>query len=253
MIIHPPLIRYAGCPFTPNGYGTEARAALRYLHRAGYALALQPRDHGPRLTLDKADAAAFGIMTNRAGGGRPAMEIHHLPAHLIRPDPGVPVRVARTMAEADTLRRSWVEYCEPMTEIWVPSTFSAEGEAPSWPGSAGGRLSGLSAPDEPLSWPAAKGFKFLSILTWQWRKGWDILLKAYLEEFEPGEDVTLIMKVVLPGLDSRPRGAIFTRGRLGASLPGGHGYRPADHRHRLERQPGLHDSRQLLSHRCGVS
>jgi hypothetical protein len=69
--IQGPLIRYAGCPFTPNGYGTEARVALRYLHRAGYNLALQPRDSGPRLTQDKADAAVFGVMTNRAGAGRP--------------------------------------------------------------------------------------------------------------------------------------------------------------------------------------
>lgn len=212
MTIHGPLIRYAGCPFTPNGYGTEARVALRYLHRAGYNLALQPRDSGPRLTLDKADAAAFGIMTNRTGEGRPAMEIHHLPTHLIEPDPDVPVRVARTMVEADALRRNWGDYCKRMTEVWVPSTFCAEVFAGSGLDPDRLRVVPIGV-DTRIFHPraaggsGAAGFKFLSVLTWQWRKGWDILLKAYYEEFGPGEDVSLILKVVSPGAHAERRRA----------------------------------------------
>jgi len=38
-----------------------------------------------------------------------------------------------------------------------------------------------------------RGFKFLSVFKWSYRKGIDILLKAYLEEFGGDEDVSLIL------------------------------------------------------------
>lgn len=41
--------------------------------------------------------------------------------------------------------------------------------------------------------PAMKGFKFLSVFRWSYRKGYDLLLKAYLEEFSSEEDVSLLL------------------------------------------------------------
>jgi glycosyltransferase involved in cell wall biosynthesis len=40
----------------------------------------------------------------------------------------------------------------------------------------------------------ARGFRFLSVFDWSLRKGWDILLKSYVLEFSPEDDVTLIIK-----------------------------------------------------------
>lgn len=40
-----------------------------------------------------------------------------------------------------------------------------------------------------------KCFKFYSIFQWQYRKGYDILLRAYLEEFKGFEDVVLVLKI----------------------------------------------------------
>lgn len=41
---------------------------------------------------------------------------------------------------------------------------------------------------------AAKPFRFLSVFKWELRKGWDVLLTAYLLEFAPTESVELILK-----------------------------------------------------------
>ena len=38
-----------------------------------------------------------------------------------------------------------------------------------------------------------KNFKFLSVFRWSYRKGFDILLRAYLEEFSGEEDVSLVL------------------------------------------------------------
>merc|ERR1712187_753329 len=37
-------------------------------------------------------------------------------------------------------------------------------------------------------------FRFLSVFKWEKRKGWDILLQAYFEEFSADDNVELIMK-----------------------------------------------------------
>jgi len=39
--------------------------------------------------------------------------------------------------------------------------------------------------------PGKKKFKFLSIFKWEDRKGWDILLRAFMEEFSSEDDVSL--------------------------------------------------------------
>lgn len=56
----------------------------------------------------------------------------------------------------------------------------------------------------PLLFPPARSgappFRFLSIFKWEARKGWDVLLQAYLSEFEHGERVELVIKVGLPFL-----------------------------------------------------
>lgn len=40
---------------------------------------------------------------------------------------------------------------------------------------------------------AMRDFKFLSVFRWSYRKGYDLLLKAYLEEFNSGENVSLLI------------------------------------------------------------
>lgn len=75
-----------------------------------------------------------------------------------------------------------------------------------WRGRAGGTARSCRpllpyscrTPPPPFPFPAgsvAAPFRFLSIFKWEARKGWDVLLQAYLAEFTPDEDVELVIKV----------------------------------------------------------
>ena len=39
-----------------------------------------------------------------------------------------------------------------------------------------------------------KGFTFLSVFNWNWRKGFDVMLKAYIRAFSDDDDVSLVMQ-----------------------------------------------------------
>jgi glycosyltransferase involved in cell wall biosynthesis len=105
------------------------------------------------------------------------------------------------MFETDTIPEGWLSYCEAMDEVWVPTTFSSKAFANA--GVSANRLhvlpSGVNATQfrpglAPLPNPHRRGFNFLSVFEWTHRKGPDVLLRAYLAEFEPDEDVALILK-----------------------------------------------------------
>ncbi len=170
-------------------------------------------------------AALVGVEVGRRAGGQgrprpPALEFHHVPAHLVRPDPRVPLRVGRIAAETDPVPAAWVERCRALTEVWVPSrfnavSFEAAGVEP-WrlkvlPLGVDTALFHPPSPGDPRPprLVGARGFKFLSVLTWQRRKGWDLLVRAFVEEFGPGENVSLVLKTA-------PFGAAPALGPAGA-------------------------------------
>ncbi len=110
--------------------------------------------------------------------------------------------VVRTMFETDRLPDGVRERCNRMDEVWVPTRFNLETYARAGVEEKKLRLvppgvdTQLFRPGAmPLQIPRKRGFNFISIFDWQLRKGYDILLLAYLREFKPDEDVALILKV----------------------------------------------------------
>lgn len=110
--------------------------------------------------------------------------------------------IGYTMFEMADLPRGWVEGCDCMDEIWVPSHFNLESftRAGVPPGKIRIVPLGVEAelfdPEktQPMQIPGTKGFNFLSIFQWTKRKGWDILLKAYLKAFTQEDDVALVIR-----------------------------------------------------------
>ncbi|XP_015876537.3 uncharacterized protein LOC107413173 [Ziziphus jujuba] len=123
--------------------------------------------------------------------------------------------IGRTMFETDRLNPDHVKRCNRMNYVWVPtefhvSTFVGSGVDPSKVvkivqpidvkffdpllykpfdlASAGNLVLGT-----PPHNSNAKKFVFLSIFKWEYRKGWDVLLKSYLEEFSEADGVALYM------------------------------------------------------------
>lgn len=108
---------------------------------------------------------------------------------------GLPV-IGATCFETEGIPASWVEECNAAREVWVPSgfnvrTFTDAGVDPAL-------VHAIPYPvDTAVLHPVARErdpgapVTFLSIFEWTWRKGWDVLLQAWAEEFAKDEPVRL--------------------------------------------------------------
>ncbi|KAH6762627.1 UDP-Glycosyltransferase superfamily protein [Perilla frutescens var. hirtella] len=124
------------------------------------------------------------------------------------------VVVGRTMFETDRVNDEHVKRCNRMDFVWVPtdfhvSTFRESGVDPV-------KVRKIIQPVDvsffdpfkvdPLDLDAVsslvlgseeliskRGFVFLSVFKWEYRKGWDVLLRSYLKEFSGVDDVVLCL------------------------------------------------------------
>jgi glycosyltransferase involved in cell wall biosynthesis len=195
-----PLL-YFGRFFETSGYAAEARSYAAGLARLGYDIQLLPlAERFPCLELiDPAELAGLTAMQDaRVDRSRAVALLHQKPDTF--PATGCLVEIARTTFETDRIPGDWVDRLNQLTEVWVPSrfnleTFEAAGVAPEKL-----RLVRQGIDTERFRPDAApyplrdrRGFTFLSTFTWQDRKGWDLLVRAFATEFGPDEDVTLVI------------------------------------------------------------
>ncbi|XAR53531.1 Starch synthase [Bertholletia excelsa] len=124
--------------------------------------------------------------------------------------------IGRTMFETDRLNPEHVQRCNQMDAVWVPtefhvSTFIQSGVDPSKVekvvqpidvkffdpskykpldiASRGTLVLGSTSANSS----SEKEFIFLSIFKWEYRKGWDVLLQAYLKAFSKLDGVALYL------------------------------------------------------------
>lgn len=107
-------------------------------------------------------------------------------------------RIGYTMLEVTGLPKEWVEHCNKMDEVWVPSLFNLETF----------RNSGVKVPIHlmPLGvdtnyfnplikkFPVSEDFKFLTVFEWGERKAPEDLIKAFNRTFRAKEPVVLLCK-----------------------------------------------------------
>jgi glycosyltransferase involved in cell wall biosynthesis len=111
-------------------------------------------------------------------------------------------RVGRAAFGTDRIPDGWSDRCNAMDEVWVPTEFNRETFVASGVDSHRLRVvrtgidTRLFRPDvPPLEIPHLRGFNFLSLSDWRAQQGTDVLLRAYVHEFKPDEDVALILKI----------------------------------------------------------
>lgn len=112
-------------------------------------------------------------------------------------------RILYTMMEtSEGVHPEYVGKLNLSNEVWVPSSYLADIlikdglHADVFEMPLGVDTSLFKPGTKPMKLSHdAKGFVFLSVFNWGFRKGWDILLKTYLEEFSFDDDVTLMMSV----------------------------------------------------------
>ncbi|KAJ4455175.1 putative glycosyltransferase; CAZy family GT4 [Paratrimastix pyriformis] len=119
------------------------------------------------------------------------------------PPPDALYSIGRTMFETADVPPGWIARLKAMDEIWVPSTFNVETFTQA--GVPADKLVVVPEPvdteffspargtERPFVYNNTKSYRFLSVGKWEARKGWDILLRAYLTEFGPTEDVCLVI------------------------------------------------------------
>ncbi len=193
-----------------GGYTEEAIAAVEALDDAGLHVAANivewDRTFAPR-PPHKAERLA--ALLNRE---LPDEFVHvaHIGANRFKRHPAAIASVGRTMFETTGVPAEWVERCNLMDEVWVPSehnlrTFADAGVVASKlhkvPETFDTALFDPSA--APLEVQGLDGFVFLSVFAWIGRKAWDILLRAWFAEFDRRDDVTLLLKA---DPDLAPRG-----------------------------------------------
>lgn len=179
-----------------SGYASAGRALVGAARREGRTVrvAFADRHDGedPALLIDPGDQETLPHLwvvhhPPVVGPGYRAWE--HVASSLGKPFVGA------VCFETEGLPDGWVEACRLAEEVWVPTafnvrTFSEAGVDPEC-------LHAVPYPvDCDIFAPGPERdregpFTFVSVFEWTWRKGWDVLLRAYVEEFTAREDVEL--------------------------------------------------------------
>ncbi|KAJ6817346.1 uncharacterized protein M6B38_412380 [Iris pallida] len=139
--------------------------------------------------------------------------------------------VGRTMFETDRLTPGHVQRCNRMGAVWVPTEFHVKTFVRS--GVDRSKVVKLVQPvdvdffdpseHEALVLPGGSTgdeFVFLSVFKWEHRKGWDVLMRAFLEEFSRSDGVALYLLVSAyhSDTDFRTKVASFIQG-IGVEEP----------------------------------
>jgi len=192
-------VNYVAAARDHSGYGAASRAYIDALSRSGEvdlslqvcSFEAQKVSHGP---IDK--------MVNELEARRTPHKIqiiHLTPENYPLYRKKGKYNIAYTVWETDQLPPQWVEICNTMSEIWVPSQWNIDifkSSGVTVPITCIPHI--ISVPDttdvQPLEIATPSTFVFYSIFQWVARKNGDSLLKAYLTEFAPEDNVVLALK-----------------------------------------------------------
>lgn len=164
--------------------------------------------------LDEKTRSSLFRMHRRFDDLRGGIVINHNPAPGFQILADAKYSVGRTMFETDRLPQGWVEACQKMNEIWVPSKFNYNTFADQ--GIPEEKLHVIPesvdttffnpAIHEPISLPNKRNYNFLSIFEWSSRKAWDTTLRSYLRAFTRKDDVCLYIRTYKNGLKNKDCG-----------------------------------------------
>lgn len=199
-----------------SGYASESRGLVRELVQRGFTVKIHHAGKESPAALPPEEVAFLRGLEATPADPTESLCIFSQPLFYARRPPGIRWAVLRSMFETERIHPQWAERCDHFDEVWVPSAqnreaFVASGlpsEKVRWvPGGIDTDLFRPGLPPFPLA--RRKEYAFLSVFDWQWRKGWDLLLTAYCQEFRPEEPVTLYLKVPDLTDQSAPLGELF--------------------------------------------
>ena len=179
----------------PMGYAIQSKHLMTALHFKNIRLAF--RNAYGNVEGPTGDLLMDDITKRQIPAGAP--QVAFCQADAFGRVTGTAARVGWSMLEVTGLPQSWVDGCNSMDEVWVPSSFNVETF----------RTSGVRVPirimplgvDIDYFHPGITGYRpstrftFLSVFEWGERKAPEVLLRAFAEEFKDTEDVLLLLSV----------------------------------------------------------
>ena len=200
-------IRWQSPIFDPSGYADESRYLLRSLQHTT-PVRLEPIARLSKKFYDEMDKSERADLERLIATPLASdyLQLTIAPAYALKRDPRARYAIGRTTFETDRLPADWVAACNAMDEIWVPTAFNLETF----------RRAGVTVPlhivpqgvdttrfhpgVKPLRIAGRRHFAFLSVFEWIHRKGWDVLLRAWAEAFQSGDQVCLLVRSYLPNV-----------------------------------------------------
>jgi len=203
--VEPPKIEIAdkelkmvlrGVFYSEGGYSKVNRHLAEGMHKLGVKVKVDPlkaknylkeEDLAGVMRLTKTDLDRFACHVNSV-----------IPAR--NPYPSAVHKVLYTTIESYSIPDQFLDVFKTYNEIWATSEWSASiirqffDERPVHVVRPGVDTD-LYTPEGPKFnlGVDARSFVFLAIFGWSYRKGYDVLLRAYLDEFSDSDDVTLLI------------------------------------------------------------
>jgi glycosyltransferase involved in cell wall biosynthesis len=192
---------WVGPVYHRGGYGSVSRNYLTGLARLQVPVRVVPYQERHYSDIGEDAVELMRRLELGDAGAHPALVIHSVP-ELFRSvrARGVTKTVGCTIFETHSLPPSWVRPCNSVDELWVPSQFNRLSFAKAGVRSEKIQVVPYGVEAKPASTstaprPTNRPFVFLYVFEFSWRKGFDLLLNAFLHEFRLGE-AKLILKVL---------------------------------------------------------
>lgn len=188
-------VKLHGVFYDASGYGKVNRNFALGLKNLGYTVKVDPRR-----TVNQLKEHELKPIT--------ALERTKLSRNYIQIDSVIPTfaesynakyKILYSTIESYSVPKQFIDCCELYDEIWLTSPFSVEvlkkyTKKPVYfvPAGVDHNIYKEDGPSFDLN-DSTKGFVFISVFGWGYRKGYDVLLRSYFEEFDEDDDVTLLI------------------------------------------------------------
>jgi len=190
-------IMFRGTFFDAGGYSKTNRNLVMGLARNKVKIGIYP-DSTSHNNLNELEMRKMSSLTRQYS--KNAIYIQSVIPSFAIPSKDYKYNILYTTLESSSMPQQFVDSINAFDEIWTTSEFCKNvilNHCPSKkviviPNSIDVSL--YNDKWEPSIFnPTLKGFTFVSVFTWNYRKGYDALLRAYLEEFDANDPVSLLL------------------------------------------------------------
>ncbi|MFW9879737.1 MAG: glycosyltransferase family 4 protein, partial [Candidatus Thorarchaeota archaeon] len=196
--------------YDPSGYASCARDYILSLDKAGIKVKFEAVKFWSPISTPATTNQEFRRLKEleEVQVSENCPHVTHMVPDLYKKRKDKHIPIGYTVFETDSLPEPWLEKMDLMKLIFVPCKFNYDTFT-----RAGFNKDKLRIiphivnterldpnKHKSLSIPIQKKFYFLSIMDATFRKGWDVLLRSYLREFQNNNDVGLIFKGYFGGV-----------------------------------------------------